>query len=58
MGGFFMNLRGEYDLGTANTRIQGGSINRVEWNRFVIGISAGYKLGIMNRIKPTISADM
>jgi hypothetical protein len=58
MGGFFMNLRGEYDFGTANTRIQGGSINRVEWNRFVIGISAGYKLGIMNRIKPTISADM
>jgi hypothetical protein len=56
MGGFFITLRGEYDLGKAYTLPPEGAIgiNRIEWSRFVIGISAGYKLGIVNRKKPTI----
>ena len=49
-GGFFVNVRGEYDFGHATTKIQStGDI--INWTRFVIGISAGYKLGFFNREK-------
>jgi hypothetical protein len=56
MGGFFINLRGEYDFGKAYTSPPASSDidRRIGWTRFVIGVSAGYKLGIINRKKPTL----
>jgi hypothetical protein len=52
-GGFFINIRGEYDFGRAHTQPPEGDIDisRIEWTRFVIGFSMGYKLGIANRKK-------
>jgi hypothetical protein len=58
MGGFFISLRGEYDFGKVNTNPPAGALYEngtplpnIPWTRFVIGFSAGYKLGIVNRKK-------
>lgn len=50
-GGFFVNLRGEYDFGKASTKTPTDPPENVKWTRFVIGLGAGYKLGFGNRIK-------
>ena len=50
MGGFFANMRGEYDFAQMTTKApEKTDITEIKWTRFVIGVGFGYKLGFMNR---------